>query len=429
MASLSKPQVLGALERHLEEVARIRRLPLQGAVRGEILEPDALVERVRGLMQEDVPPEALVGLTEALFALGTVPPNFDYEASVLAMMGDELAGLYDPDADAMYLRADLGEAALEATLQHELVHALQDQHYDIGTLIEWQPDGTDRSSALSALAEGDATSAMLDGMLAESGKRATDLPEDLVEGQMALLAGATDDAERVPAILKRSLVSPYLDGLRFVHAVRRQHDSTEDWEAIDRIWKELPTTTEQILHLDKYEAREPAVTVPVPSSPDTENDEWRASFHDVWGEQSLRLLFEEWMPAVTAREGATGWGGDRLVVHSAGGQRAVAWHVVADDSAAATRMYEAFVRGVLSPGWSKDRPVLAEVTREQAARAARKDRVCREHAGRGPFVVARKGKSVVVVVGPYERSGTGGVVPRGDCDRAVRWAGRVLAGR
>ena len=62
----------------------------------------------------------------------------------------------------MYLASDLQDRAADATLAHELVHALQDQYYDLGPRLSYQPEANDRESAVQALAEGDATSAMMD---------------------------------------------------------------------------------------------------------------------------------------------------------------------------------------------------------------------------------------------------------------------------
>ncbi len=421
-----------AIDSALERVARLRELTPRGPVHGEVLDAAALVRHVEKTLDSEVPPQALSGTAELLWALGTVPDGFDYQRSVLAMMSDELAGLYDPENKAMYLRRDLGEDAMHATLAHELVHALQDQHYGLDRMTDWRDDATDELSALSALAEGDATSAMLDDMLQGSGKLAFELPSELLEGQMRLLGGTSENAERVPPILKRSLIAPYADGISFVHALRRQGG----WQAVDSAWQKLPVTTEQLLHPEKYLAGEPALHVAVPPPPGAAAPKpnaaaaatpapstWQVAFHDVWGEQSLRLLLEEWMPMKSAAESASGWGGDRIAVYRSGAQSAVAWHLLADDDASAERMLRAFARGVHAADWSSEPSAVPSVSSEQATQLTKSGSTCRVRPGRGPFLVLKSGAQVVVVAGPYTpRAATPSAAPAGDCSAALRWA-------
>lgn len=417
-----------AIDDALGRVSRVRQLSALGPVNGEVLTPEELVAHVQRVLDKEVPPHALGGTAEILWALGTVPDGFDYRGSVLSMMSDELAGLYDPDAKTMFLRGDLGKEAEDATLLHELVHALQDQHYKLDRMTEWRDDATDELSAFSCLAEGDATSAMLDGMLDGSGKTALDLPTALLEGQMRMLGGITEDAQRVPSILKRSLLAPYVDGLSFVHSLRR----SGGWRAVDDAFRAAPTTTEQVLHPEKYAAREPAISVGVPAPPPggagAESNGFSLYFRDVWGEQSTRLVFEEWMPLRSAAESASGWGGDRIALYRDGDLGAVAWHLLADDDAAATRMLHAFTRGVLSKTWSSsDASSLSRPSESEARAASQGQKACRERKSRGPMLVKKRGRALVVVLGPYSRSSPGRVVAR--CSDAERWADLVLGAK
>lgn len=405
----------------LRQMAEVRQLEPRGPVQARHLDARALVLEVERSLDRHVPPQVVTGTAEMLFGLGTTPPDFDYRASLLALMGTELAGLYDPERQLMLLRKDLREDALEATLLHELVHALQDQHYGLARLLKWRQDATDELSALSALAEGDATSAMLDALLADTGQLAYQLPGNLVEAQMRLMAGATHQESSVPGVLKRSLIAPYVDGLRFVHAVRER----EGWAGVDRAWRRPPVTTEQLLHFDKYAAAEPAVPVSLPPEPPTQGP-WEAFFHDVWGEQSLRLIFEEWMPTRSAVRSATGWGGDRIVLYAAGARRAVLWHLIADTSADAERMQIAFLRGVFSSGWSPNPRPTPDVSEEDARERAQRGDVCAERSEAGPFLATRQGRSLVVIAGWFERLADGSVQSAATCTLASEWAARAL---
>jgi len=352
---------------------------------------------------------------EILFALGAVPASFDYRRGLLQVMRAELLGFYEPHEKTMFLGGDLHGQELDATLWHELVHALQDQHYGLEKLLAWSDDAGDWQGAVHALAEGDATSAMIDALFAEKQLRAPDMPDSVLDLQSALAAGSV---QQVPAIIKRSVVAPYLDGLSFVNALRRRGG----WPAVAGAWQRLPTSTEQILHLEKYDANEaPEALPPLAASA---SGPGQATYSDVYGEQSLRVLFEEWMPARAARAAARGWAGDRVTAFSDGTLTSVAWHIRYDTSAAATAGLRAFARGVLAPEDSglDARGRLSDfVSAAEAERATKSGQVCRERHTRGPFAVLRSGRELAVTLGPFRRN-SDSALSEGQCAAALSWA-------
>jgi hypothetical protein len=416
-------EYLAVVDTALEQVAEARALPAKERVKGAIIGREELLERMKGEIFSQLEPELLEGSTEMLFALNTTRADFDYVKSLLALLGSQLAGFYDPREKKMYLLNDLGTSGEAATLFHELVHALQDQHYVLEPRMKWRPGRGDEVTALQALAEGDATSAMIDNMLAPQGQTALDINESLITAGFGLMEAAPALSE-VPAILTRSLAAPYTDGLRFVHHLRRNGG----WQAVDAAWTKTPTTTEQILHPEKYLAGEGSVTLPLPPAPP--DGPATVRYEDVFGEQGLRLVFEEWVPLSTAAESATGWAGDRVAVFVAGEQRAVAIHVRFDDEVSAKRALAAVARGAASPELEStpDRGVATRVPPEVGERAVKSGRVCHERPLRGPFATVRKGRDLAVVLGPYRR-GPGAPRSAGTCEQALRWAASVTDSR
>jgi hypothetical protein len=390
----------------LKRVADVRGLAPRAAVESKVLTRAQLLARVRRHVDEQIPRDVIGHQGEFLVALGLVGPDFDYEAGALSLLGVQLAGFFEPSDKVMYLAADLGKDVAFAALAHELVHALQDQHYDLGRKLSYQPGANDRESAIQSLAEGDATSAMMDVMLADASKSATDIGDDeLVSGiETAMsLESSTKDA---PRVLQASLLAPYVDGVRFVHALRRRGG----WKAVDDVWRAPPQTTEQLLHLDKLDARERAEEVDVAPAPEPEG--WTAVYDDVYGEQGLRIVVEEWAPGKAAAI-AAGWAGDRGALYQWGSRFAAAWHVRFDRSsggeqAVAKRAFDAIAPGI-RPG-AKGRSVCAERSRV------------------GPLAVAQAGRDLVLVAGPYRREGDR-VSSDANCAQTARWAADILAGR
>lgn len=404
----------------LAHVAEVRKLAPKNPVKGVVISRDALLERIKKDLLVDLDGALIEGTRELLFALNLTRADFDYFENLLLLYGTQLAGFYDPEAKEMVLLDDLGVEAQEATLWHELVHALQDQHYDLKKLTKWSPDRGDAVSAAQSFAEGDAMSAMMDVMLLPRGQRALDVSEEIIAKSMAAIE-ALPEVRDVPSILKRSIVAPYTDGLSFTHALRREGD----WNRVDHAWEKPPETTEQLLHPEKYRANEAAEPVPVPPPPPSGPATVR--YRDVLGEQTVRLVLEEWVPLDTARKAASGWAGDRVALFADGDRRAVAIALRYDDETSARRALEAVARGALAE--PLENPARARsATVEAGAKAARAGRFCGERELRGPFAVVRVGRDLGVTLGPYTRD-KAATHSAADCAKALAWATNVARNR
>jgi hypothetical protein len=250
----------------------------------------------------------------------------------------------------MYLSKTVPGDEVESTLAHELVHALQDQHFELGVKMKFRHGASDELSALSSLAEGDATVAMFDEMiLAKQGERAlashdTSQVEDVDAWQFLDSTGGKAGMTKLstaPRFIALGLVAPYADGMSFVNGLRRRGG----WRAVDAAWSRPPTSTEQLLHLDRYLASEAAVMVQ-PATATALGAGWKRSWDDVFGEQEMRLAFSVWMDPKTSMRAAEGWAGDRVALFEAdGGKSAVAWTMAFDDEANAKEAHAALVAG------------------------------------------------------------------------------------
>ena len=395
-------------------VSKLRELRPKGSIRTKETTREEMRAWLKDQLASEVPPEVMAGNAAFLLALGLVPADFDYAASIERLMTQQLAGFYDPKTKTMHLLSDLRAEDRKATLDHELVHALQDQHFDLERLTAWRSDATDEQSAVHGLAEGDATSAMLQGMLAP-GQHAEDLPDEMLLAQAESSLGNSPETD-VPNIIKRSLLAPYTDGLKLVHWARRRGG----WASVNELWRRIPASSEQLLHPEKWlsDERPESVAVPVPTPgapPQT------VFYHDVLGEQSVRILLEEWLTRSEASEGASDWAGDRLAVFRSADVWSLAWHLRADDPEAATRTRVALQRGLLASAPQAN----VSLSAEQVQRLVRQQGGCRERPGLGPIAVLGKGRSVVIVAGPYRKQ-DGHLVSASNCHSALAWARAVI---
>lgn len=309
----------------LDKVSRLRQLSPRAPVRVSMIDRATASRQIQEQTRRDLPAEAIDAEAKWLAAFGFIPADYDYEAQVYRLLTSQLAGYYDPTADRMYLLSDMSDSEQELTLSHELVHALQNQHFGLGKQLRYQPGNGDKTAALHGLAEGDATSAMLDYALLPFGKQATSL--SLLQIRVQLAASMLFDSEfrSFPRFLRDSLLAPYVDGIALVHELRKMRG----WELVNEVWQHAPDTTEQVLHIDKLLAREPAVEVRIAVGP--LGDKWTLMQEESLGEQGLLIALEEWMVRNLAKKAASGWGGDRSAVwKNASGHVVAAWHVVFD---------------------------------------------------------------------------------------------------
>jgi len=398
--------------RMLRRVEVARRIAATKPVPGVLLERPALIARVKEHVARELPPEAIRNEGLALQLFGFIPTQFDYEAAEYQLLQDQLAGYYEPADGTMYMASDLGDEEADATLAHELVHALQDQRWDLERRSSYHPGDGDHSEAASALAEGDATSAMFDVMLEQaapgSGKTALDLPDDVFVQQIREGMDQGPGAS-APRIMRSSLAAPYIYGTLFVHALRRRGG----WPAVDRAWDDAPVTSEQVMHPEKWLSHEPALVIGAPTFAAL-GEGWKVADEDSEGELGTRIAFEEWMAPKDAAGVSAGWGGDRGVLLENGDRAAFAWRLRYD------------------PGKTKDELTrLAYVALVHALDASLGPAqvhdgafACRERADRGPLAVSRAGDDLVFVMGPA-RIGASAWTSAGDCALARKWSREI----
>lgn len=402
-----------AVARTLVKVSQLRGVRSTRGVPGVKLDRDQLVARVKDKALREYPADALRREGQLLQIFGFAPTTFDYLSEMMKLLEAQLEGFYEPKNGTMYLAADLKGKEAQATLAHELVHALQDQNWDLKSRSSYRRGKGDETLALACLAEGDATSLMMDYIMAEQGRTALDLPDEMVRELMQNgVNGASVNS--VPHILRTTLIAPYVDGLGLVNALRRKGG----WAMVDRAWEKPPTTTEQVLHLDKWEQHEGPIPLEAPTAKAL-GPGWKMDDDDTFGELGFALTFEEWVDTSEARTAAAGWGGDRSAIYTKGDEIAFAVHERYD---AAPGRPDAFAERALK----KLAPGLKRHLGKPAIDSA--DALCFERTDLGPLLLARSGRDVVIATGPA-RSVNATWTSTSTCVRTKAWADEILAAR
>jgi hypothetical protein len=129
---------------------------------------------------------------------------------------------------------------------------------------------------------------------------------------MGATKSATEEIDRAPRAIRESLLFPYDQGMQWTQALHRRGG----WPLVSKAFKDLPQSTEQILHADKYFAREAPVKVMLPNITSTLGNGWKRIDTDVNGEWSYYLILDEYLKsAQESKRAAAGWGGDRYAVY------------------------------------------------------------------------------------------------------------------
>jgi hypothetical protein len=257
--------------------------------------------------RKDNAPDTIAVAEGTLKALGLLPAGASLGDLYVELLGSQVAGFYDPAAKEIFVvsgSAKVG-ATEKATFAHEFTHALQDQHFGLEEIDVDAVGRGDRSLGRLALVEGDAT--LLMTLFVSRYLTPTELQE-LLRVDPATQA----QLDSMPAILRETLLFPYLQGLIFVNGIWMRGG----WEAVDKAYGRLPDSTEQILHPAKYDAGEQPVDVPLDGAALAAGmgAGWRETPADTLGEFQLSVwLRENGVEAPAAGNAAAGWGGDRYV--------------------------------------------------------------------------------------------------------------------
>jgi len=386
-----------------------RALPSTGAFASRHVTRSEMDDVVRAQVQRELPPDALEHEEQQEKLLSVIDPSEHYADLVLGMLGSQVAGLYIPREKALYVvddgAASEGSSEEHTVLVHEIVHAIQDEHFDLGRRVAWRADASDETAAMHALGEGDATLAML-----LDTSRGEEIPTTFIDGFTTIMRESNRRmvGERVPTAVADALVDPYVEGLRFVWSLYQRGG----WAAVDAAWRDPPRTTEQLLHPEKYAQREAPVALRAEA---VGPESFKIIDANTIGELEVRDWLSAFVDFDVAQAIARGWGNGRVELFGRDRERALRLRVRwdSDATAHATQAY-ARVGAALEKRFGKAR-------RSGPFR-------CVERPGVGPLSWQVTRGELVVLAGPAIFDETG-VRTVSTCTAMRPWAQRAKAAR
>lgn len=291
--------------------------------RVEFQELDKAVQRYRayGIFDESI---TAAKLKKHVVDMKNVSGYYDEKRDVLAVR---------EESAVMGLRSMGDESRLfRGIIVHELVHALQDQHFGLDRALA-SAKNNDARNALFALAEGDATMIELGYVVSSLGgvefQSLVKNPETLEK----VLFGHFGKSHRslgTPA-LESSYSFRYLTGTLFVGALVRSGGGA----AVNEAFRHPPRTTSEVLEPKRYLAHWRPKGVKLPSLAPLAAAGYRVVERGSFGGRELNLFLAPIV--VDADRVAADWDGDDLAVVVKQGVYGVAWAVRFSDRDAAAR--------------------------------------------------------------------------------------------
>jgi hypothetical protein len=313
------------------------------------------LDRLRPIHIAATPPEEPVAqadsngdASDTLRALGFIEGRIS--ANRLAHdVHSMISGTYTHADDVIRL-APMGDGKVpsDEAVAHEIVHALQAQHFHPSV-----PDNQsfDEGLAFRSLVEGDA--ALVERVIAErrKGQRTANTyaavrTEPRLAADAAFQRGVAPDAlQGMPSLVRDCLWFLYFSARRFVALVH----GAGGYSLVNRMFRNPPESTEQVLHVDRYLAGDRPIVIPEPAAPAGYREVGRGRL----GELGIDALLGRCLPLPVSQAAAAGWGGDSfLVARNDKGDLALLWATAWDDEVAAARFEAALHSFAELPCWA-----------------------------------------------------------------------------
>ena len=299
----------------------------------EVKSREEMTSYIKQRLGEQLEADRLSAIERTYKRFGLLTEGFNLMETMTALLSEQVIGLYDPKSKVLYVVEGASGDQVYLTIAHELVHALQDQYFNLDSLLEARDDN-DRGTAGQSAIEGQATLEMFDAVLGSNNAIAR-LPggwervREMIRDQQASMPVFAS----APLILQETLIFPYLSGAEFSKRFKTEEPGKVPYDR-------MPQSTEQVMHSDRYFVETPdaptTITLPRPAV-------GKVLYENNLGEFETRiLLFEYLNDQASAVRGAAGWDGDRYQLIDTGRGEALVWFSVWDTSIDAADFFSSF---------------------------------------------------------------------------------------
>ena len=330
---------IGLMEQRLSEITG---LPFLRMIPASVMNKEQLRRYLEQRVKDTIKPDDIRGEELTLKLLGLVPQEFDLRQNTVDLLTEQAAAFYDYNKKKLFMMENDGNADEEVALVHELAHGLADQHFRLGKYISESMRSDDAATARQAVMEGQASWLMTAYLSKKAGGRGevSDAVLDLMTHSLEVSPDQYPVYAKSPPYIREMLVFPYSDGMLFQNAVFQKLGQ----QSFSEVFVHPPSSTQQIMHPDRYLAHIQPVLPALPDVPAARD--FRKLAEGTLGELDYRILLSQYAGKEEGERMAAHLAGSsyELLEHKHQGWTALAYSSTWDLPESAVQFFDTYVR-------------------------------------------------------------------------------------
>ncbi|MFL5798403.1 MAG: hypothetical protein ACJ77A_10780 [Actinomycetota bacterium] len=287
-----------AVARTETEVEQVRGLRYEDPVAVDSVTHGELVRGLDQSFDHSYPQDLMRRRSLAWSTIGVIPDGTSLRDAVHAFLSGQVIGYFDPSSGQLvFIGTDHPSPSERFTLAHELTHADDDQHFHLTRLNDLE-DSCDDEGLMASLGAVEGSAVYFSLQVVNRFFTAQE------QDELSIGGGGFGPPPGVPTFVQQLETWPYVDGPRFITALR----SEGGLRKVDAALEQFPASTEQVMHPEKFPADRP-VEVSVPDLGPALGPGWKdLDVMDV-GEEWLREALGLRIDRGDAGTATDGWGG------------------------------------------------------------------------------------------------------------------------
>ena len=312
--SAPQAEFLQAADEVLVEMSKLLSLPVLQPLKRSVRSREEIRDYLVESMKDDKDDAKRHADQRVLEALGLIPKGYPLDQKMLALLTEQIAGMYDPKGREFFIADWTDPADQRMIMAHELTHALQDQHFHIEKWEDAAKPNDDDELARDAVLEGSATLAMFDYQLQKLGRKPGDIFGLDPSLLLSLMFGDLDKSPELadtPMTIRDEMLFPYGAGASFSLEVLK---ASGGWPGLHKVFERPPASTQQIMHPDLYLKGVMPATVALPPLDKIVPRGWKKLDENLLGEFGLNEVLKQFIGQKRADDLAASWVGDKYAI-------------------------------------------------------------------------------------------------------------------
>jgi len=308
-ATEQSTEFLHTADEVLVEMSKLLSLPILSPLKKSLRSREEIKAYLLQKMNEDKDAEKRYADQKSMEKFGLIPKDYPLEETLVKVLTEQIAGLYDPDSKEFFIANWNTEADVRMVMSHELTHALHDQHFHIDKWTDAAKPNDDAELARDAVVEGSAVAAMLDYILRGKGS-----VRDLGELDATMLMGdpgSSPELAKAPKVVQDELLFPYTAGTTFTQRVLK---ASNGWPDFHKVYENPPASTQQIMHPDLYFQGVVPPKIALPDTTGLISTDWKKLDENNMGEFGLLEILKQFLDNDRSTSLAAAWSADRYAL-------------------------------------------------------------------------------------------------------------------